>query len=49
MGGTLQLQLLPFADDHAQGSGEAFITEAALVGHSPDNPVGGLIIRGTYS
>jgi hypothetical protein len=49
VGGVLQLELLPFADDHPQGSGEAFFAEAALVGRSPDKLVVGLIMRWTYS
>ena len=49
MSGVLELELLPLADDHPQGSGEAFFTEAALVGHTPDDLVVGLIKRGTYS
>ena len=40
---------LPLADDHTQGSGEAFFAEAALVGHTLDDLVVGLIIQGTYS
>ena len=49
MSGVLELELLPCADDHPQGSGEAFFTEAALFGHAADDPVVGLIMRGTYS
>ena len=49
MGGVLELVLLPLAHDHPQGSGEAFFAEAALIGHSPDDLVVGLIMRGTYS
>ena len=49
MGGVLELVLLPLADDHLLGSGEAFFAEAARVGRSPDDLVVGLIMRGTYS
>ena len=34
VGAVLQLELLPLADDHAQGGGEAFVAQAALVGDS---------------
>ncbi len=32
--GVLQLEFLPIADDHAQGSGEAFVAQPVLVGDS---------------
>ena len=38
----LELELLPLADDHAQGGGEALVAEAALVGDSADELVVGL-------
>ena len=41
-GVVLELEFPPLADDHAQGSGEAFFAEAALVSHSPDDLVVGL-------
>ena len=47
--GVLELELLPLADDHPQGGGEAFIAQTALFGHAADELVVGLIIRGTYS
>ena len=49
MSGVLELELLPFADDHPQGCREAFLIEAALIGHSPDDLVVGLIMRGMNS
>ena len=35
--GILELELLPFADDHADGGGEPFLPEAALFGHLADD------------
>ena len=36
---VLELKFLPFADDHAQGSGEAFLPQAALIGDAADDLV----------
>ena len=37
--GVLKLKLLPFADDHAQRSGEALLAQAALIGDATDDLV----------
>jgi hypothetical protein len=46
--GILELKLMPFADDHADGSRETLLTEATLFGHlSNDLVIGALEVDHT--